>query len=274
MTVLPSTIRRTRSVMPDLHERRPLAHVRVADDHVQPAEAFRVGVRLVAGVDDGTGARGGRRDALPDVLGALRDAVLRSPWAMQDLPCAAPDLTCHEERDQDVGHARELPVARDEVVLVTAVGVPGRVGVVLEEVDLTRDALLVEPHLRSGEERLQDALPRLVVRDELLDVVALRGRVLGMGADVEIEASAVLQEHVGGPTPVHDAPEEVAGDLVRREPALAPERARDAVLVLEPEDPAFHDVSLRRGTVDGGTGAERVVPAGYVVGRPRSWPRR
>ena len=37
---------------PDLQERRDLAHVRVADDHVQPPVPLGVGVRLVARVDD------------------------------------------------------------------------------------------------------------------------------------------------------------------------------------------------------------------------------
>ena len=36
----------------ELEEGRVLAHVGVADDHVQAAEAFGVGVRLVARVDD------------------------------------------------------------------------------------------------------------------------------------------------------------------------------------------------------------------------------
>ena len=61
----------------DLDEGRVLAHVRVADDHVQPAVALGVGVRFVAGVDDRPAPRGGRRHALPDVFGALGDRVRR-----------------------------------------------------------------------------------------------------------------------------------------------------------------------------------------------------
>src|SRR2546428_700238 len=81
-------------------------------------------------------ACGCRRPPLPDVLGSLRDAVLRTAGAVEDLAGAAPDLASHEEGDQDVGHARELAVARDEVVLMASVGVAGRVRVVLEQVDL------------------------------------------------------------------------------------------------------------------------------------------
>src|SRR5690606_41148542 len=48
----------------------------------------------------------------------------------------------HQERDEDVREPGELPVPGDEIVLVTPVGVAGRVGVVLEEVDVARDSLL------------------------------------------------------------------------------------------------------------------------------------
>src|SRR3712207_6876103 len=44
-----------------------------------------VGVRLVAGVDDRPGAGGRRGDALPDVLGALADAVDRPARGLQHL---------------------------------------------------------------------------------------------------------------------------------------------------------------------------------------------
>ena len=68
-----------------------------------------------------------------------------------------------------------------------------------------------------------------------------------MAADVEVEPGAVLEEHVAAATPGHDPPEQVAGHLVGAEAALPPQRAGDAVLVLEPEDPAIH-VTLQ-GTV-------------------------
>ena len=41
-----------------LEHRRGLAHVGVADDHVEPAEPFGIRVRLVAGVDDRAAAGG------------------------------------------------------------------------------------------------------------------------------------------------------------------------------------------------------------------------
>ena len=66
----------------------------------------------------------------------------------------------------------------DEVVLVAAVGVAGRVGVVLEQVDVAGDALLVQPLLGVDQQALEDPLARLVVHDEVGEVVALGRRVL------------------------------------------------------------------------------------------------
>ena len=81
---------------------------------------------------------------------------------------------------------------------------------------------------------------------ELAHVVALGGGVLGVAADVEVEPGAVGEEDVAGATPRHDLAEQVARDLVGRQPALAVERARDAVLVLDSEDASVHDLTLGR----------------------------
>ena len=94
------------------------------------------------------------------------------------------------------------------------VGVPRRVGVVLEEVDLAPDALLPQTLLGAPHQALEDALPRLVVHDEVVDGVALGGGVLGVTADVEVEPGAVLEEDVARTPPRHHPTEQVAGDLV------------------------------------------------------------
>src|SRR5712691_8712036 len=54
---------------------------------------------------------------------------------------------------------------------------------------------------------------------------------------LEIEARAVLEKDVRVPSAGDDLLEQVAGDVVRRQPALTVESAGQAVLVLEPEDP-------------------------------------
>src|SRR3712207_8837255 len=55
-------------------------------------------------------AGGGAGDALPDVLGALADAVDGAPRGLQHLAGADDDLPADEERDEDVGQAAELAV--------------------------------------------------------------------------------------------------------------------------------------------------------------------
>ena len=186
-------------------------------------------------------------DALPDVLGALADAVDGAARGLQHLAGADDDLPADQERDEDVGEPAELAVPADQVVLVAAVAVAGGVGVVLEQVDVAGDALLGEALLGVDQQALEDPLAGLVVDDELGEVVALGGGVLGVAADVEVEPGAVAQEDVGAAPPRDHPPEQVAGDLVRGEPALALEGARDAVLGLDAEDPSVHDPSLGAG---------------------------
>ena len=62
--------------------------------------------------------------------------------------------------------------------------------------------------------------------------------------DVEIETGAVFEEHVRRSTPGHHPAEEVPGHLVRAETSLTAQCAGDAVFVLEPEDPAVHEIRL------------------------------
>ena len=153
---------------------------------------------------------------VPADIGALTEAVLCPAGAVQHLAGAAVDLPGHEERDQHVGHPRELPLPRHQVVLVAAIGVPRRVGVVLEQVDLAPDPLLAQPLLGAPDQTLEDPLTGLVVDDELGQVVALGRGVLGVAADVEIQPRPVAEEHVGAAAPRHHAAEEIPGDLVRR----------------------------------------------------------
>src|SRR6266540_7028563 len=82
------------------------------------------------------------------------------------------------------------------------------------------------------------------MRDEVRDAVALWCGVFGVRANVQIQPCPVLQEHVGGPPPVDHPPEQIARDFVRRQAALAPERAGHAVLVLQAEDPPVHPASV------------------------------
>ena len=70
------------------------------------------------------------------------------------------------------------------------------VGVVLEQVDVAADPLAGQPLLGVDDQVLQDPLAGPVVVDQLDQIVALSGRVLRMGADVEVDPRAVPQEDV------------------------------------------------------------------------------
>ncbi len=121
-------------------------------------------------------------DALPDVLGPLADREHGAACRLQHLAGAGVDLPADEERDEHLGVVAEVVAPAGEVVLVAAVGVARRVGVVLEEVDHAADALFAQPLLGAGEELLEDALARLVVDDQVVDGVALGGGVLGVAS--------------------------------------------------------------------------------------------
>ena len=185
----------------DLQQHRRLGHVRVADDDVQPAVTLGVRVRLVTGVDDRPGTGGGRADALPDVLGALAHAVHRAPRRLQHLAGTTEQLPRDEERNEDVRQPGELPVPGHQIVLVTAVGVAGRVGVVLEEIDVARDSLLVQAAFGVDEQAFENALARLVVGDQLGHVVAFGSCVFRMRSHVEVETGAVPQEDIAAAAP-------------------------------------------------------------------------
>lgn len=84
---------------------------------------------------------------------------------------------------------------------MAAVGVAGRVGVVLEQIDVAADALVDELLLGVDQQVLEDPLTGAVVGDELEQVVATGGRgIPGGAADVEVQSGAVAQEDVGTAT--------------------------------------------------------------------------
>jgi len=71
-----------------------------------------------------------------------------------------------------------------------------RIRIVLEQQDISSNAVFPQAHLGLVPEIVDDPLTRLVVDDELGDVIALGRRVLGVEPDVEVEARAVLEEDV------------------------------------------------------------------------------
>src|SRR5262249_28318753 len=87
----------------------------------------------------------GARDVQADVLGALREAIVEAPRCLEHLARAREDLASHEEGDERLGQALKWHVAAHEVVLVAAVAVARRVGVVLEKEDGSWKPVLVQP---------------------------------------------------------------------------------------------------------------------------------
>ena len=178
----------------DLEERRDLAQVRVADDHVQAAVLLRVGVRFVARVHDRALQRRLEPDLLLEEVGALADLEVARLRAVlgADLAGTGEHLAGHEPRDEVAHERRERHRAVDEEVLVAAVRVALAVGVVLVDDDLLalRQQLARRVH-RPGE----DPLPRLVEQHGLHRVAALGRGVLGVRV-VDVVARAVGEHRV------------------------------------------------------------------------------
>ena len=202
---------------------------------MQAPVLLRIGVRLVAGVDDRALQRGLEPDLLLEEVGALT-LIWKSTGAGAvlgaDLAGAGEHLAAHEPRQQVAHERRERHRAVDEVVLVRAVGVALAVGVVLVDDDLlARAEQVAGREHRAGE----DPLPRLVGADQLERVGALGRGVLGVRV-VDVVAGAVGEHGV----------DEVGLDLGRRR-ALAGEPAGVAPgrLVLEvPADLVVLDVAV------------------------------
>src|SRR5664279_6591717 len=163
---------------------------------MKPTVLLGVRVWLIPGVDDGARAGRGAGDALPDVVSPLAEAVGRPAGCGGDLAGATGDLTADQERNQDVGQPLKLSRSSDQVVLVAAVGVAGRVGVVLEDVDLAGNTLVTNPLLGVGDKSLDNALSSFVMGDQLSDVVTFGCRVLGVAAHVKIQPGAVGEKHI------------------------------------------------------------------------------
>ena len=181
-------------MVPTFRKVADLTEVGVAGDHVQPPVERRIGVRLVARVDDRALERGLEADLLLEEVGTRAELVVDVLGAVlgADLAGAGEHLAAHEPREQ-VAHQRgEGHGAVDEVVLVGAVRVALAVGVVLVDDDLLPG---LQQRARRQHRAGEDALPRLVGDDELEGVGALRGGVLGVRV-VDVVAGPVGEDRV------------------------------------------------------------------------------
>ncbi len=167
----------------DLEIRGDLAHVRVADDHVETPVLLSVGVRFVAGVDNGSLERGLQADLLLEEVGALAQLVRHVVgWPTGELAAhfagTAEDLPRDEVRGDLAGHAPEWRLACEQVVLVAAVAVAFAVGVVLVDDDLTA---IGQHRAHVLHRRPHDLLSGAIPHERLAGGGDLRRGDLGMG---------------------------------------------------------------------------------------------
>ena len=178
------------------------------------------------------------------MLGALAQAEGGGLGRLQHLARAADELAGDQERQQHIGDPGELAGPHDQIVLVAAVGVARRVGVVLEQVDVAADALVGQPLLGVDQQVFQHPLAGAVVGDELHQAVALGGRILRVAPDVEVQPRAVAKEDIGAAAPRHHPAEQVAGNLVGAQPAMAVEGAGHTEFGLDAHDSPLHLTEL------------------------------
>ena len=176
------------------------------------------------------------------MFGPLGQAERGGLRCLQHLAGTADKLARHQEWQQHVRYPGEFAGPHDQIILVASVGVACRVGVVLEQVDVPADALIVEPLLGVDEQVLQHPLARTIVGDELDQVVAFGGGVFGMAAHVEVQPRTVAQEYVRASAPGDHPTEQIAGDLVRAEPAVSVKCAGDTKLGFDAHDSALHGI--------------------------------
>src|SRR5712692_1444858 len=130
------------------------------------------------------------------MLRALTEAELEPADRAQDFTGTGEYLAGHEEGDEASSQMLEGDVTARQIVLVAAVRVSDRIGVVLEAQNGSGESLLVDEAAGAEQEVCDDALASLVVSHQLSDVVGFGGRIFRVKPAVEIEAAAVLEEYI------------------------------------------------------------------------------
>ena len=186
-----------------------------------------------------------------NVLCPLGQAELGLAGQLQYLARASEYLPGDKERDQLFGDFPKVHVPAHQKILVTAVGVAERIGVVLEDIDLTGEAFFAQAFLGGRQARFEQALTRLVVDHQIFDVVTLRGGIFGMTPGVLVEPSTVHQEGVRRPAIGDEAFEDIAENFFDRQIDPPVRREDQAVFVLKAEDARLHDERSVRSSEEG-----------------------
>ena len=153
-----------------------------------------------------TGRRG--RNRLPHVVGPQREAENRPALAFENSPGPRDDLPRNEEWQQQCWQACEFAFALHEVVLVASEGIALRISIVFKQMNACVAAIGFQSRVGLVDEGVKLPLARALLGDNVPRVIAFRGRILGMGANVEIEPARVRQKHVRGTPPRDNRPEQ------------------------------------------------------------------
>ena len=148
------------------------------------------------------------------------------------------DLPGHQVGYESAGVVPEVSTTPHEVVLVAPEAVVLSVAVVLQQVDPPGDTRGCQVRIGLLDEIGHDELTGAVLSEHVLEAVALGGGELGVGAHVQVKASAPASEDVRGARALDHGFEELTSSVVgvhgRR--AVGGGGAGDAVLGLHPDD--------------------------------------
>src|SRR5439155_23685414 len=173
-----------------------LRHVRITHNDVQSAVFFLDSVWFITGINNATLIRRGDRNLLPNMLRALRDVIDRAPPGAKHLPGPSEDLPCDQERNELFGHVVEISLAIGQVILVAAVRITHKIGVIFKDGELALKPLLMHLILGVIEQAFQNTLAGFVVDHDVHGARALWGGVLRMTPSVEIETRPIFEKDV------------------------------------------------------------------------------
>ena len=171
------------------------------------------------------------------------------------------DLPRDEEGDQRVCNLTKIPASVEQVVFVATVGISLRIDVVAEQVDPLpfrshgRGARCAGVHAFVGAigESDEHGVSRAILGEKIVEAVAFSGRVFGVGADVQVEASSVAEEEIGGATTGGNRFEKEARRGIDIEGRHASRRGcdRHTVFGLDSDDTTPHVTGRPSGRIPG-----------------------
>ena len=163
---------------------------------MQAAIGVRIGVRLVAGVDNRAFHHRVKADFRLEKIGALRNLKWRLPRPVfrPDFSRAGENLARHEKRGELLGQPLERHAPVNEIILMIAVTVAFIIAVVF-----VNQHLLIARQQRIGRQHalMQDALSGLLVNHNIFGVRAFRRRIFRVRV-INVESRPVVKNFVDG----------------------------------------------------------------------------